>query len=217
MKYIDADRLRTIIERQIRLEELNFAALGGGRQTFCINTLEWVLKRIDSLQEEYPDFPTTDEQVQEFLDTHPKVEVPEKYETSDWLFSKQDYKSRSIVSEDTYSITNNTNKDEVLERELVSYCKQYYNFDYPNQSLERGSSVMPHILEAARYFWHKSKDFQYQKDRLEFAKLKAKEWTDGYDEGVTKGKEQMMKEAVEGQIVSRNDGGNSIELPSTFF
>jgi len=52
MKYIDADRLRAEIKRQIRLEELNFAALGGGGQTFCINTLEWVLKRIDSLQQE---------------------------------------------------------------------------------------------------------------------------------------------------------------------
>lgn len=27
-------------------------ALGGGGQTFCINTLEWVLKQIDSLQQE---------------------------------------------------------------------------------------------------------------------------------------------------------------------
>lgn len=54
-KYIDADRLKAEIKRQIRLEELNFAALGGGGQTFCINTLEWVLKRIDSLQEEQPE------------------------------------------------------------------------------------------------------------------------------------------------------------------
>lgn len=55
MKYIDAERLRAEIKRQIRFEELNFAALGGGGQTFCINTLEWVLKRIDSLQQEQPE------------------------------------------------------------------------------------------------------------------------------------------------------------------
>lgn len=30
-------------------------------------------------------------------------------------------------------------------------------------------------------------------------------------------RKKMMEEAVEGQIVSRNDGWNSIELPSTFF
>lgn len=52
MKYIDADHLKTEIKKQIHFEELNFAALGGGGQTFCINTLEWVLKKIDSLQQE---------------------------------------------------------------------------------------------------------------------------------------------------------------------
>ena len=51
-KYIDADLLVRKIRGQIRLENLNFAALGGGGQTFCINTLEWVLKQIDSLQQE---------------------------------------------------------------------------------------------------------------------------------------------------------------------
>lgn len=30
-------------------------------------------------------------------------------------------------------------------------------------------------------------EWQYQKDRGEFAKLKAKEWKDGYDEGYAKG------------------------------
>jgi len=41
-------------------------------------------------------------------------------------------------------------------------------------------------------------EWRYQKDRREFAKLKAKEWSDGYDEGIAKGKEQMLKDAVEG-------------------
>ena len=54
-KYIDADLLAWKIKRQIRLENLNFAALGGGEQTFCTNTLEWVLKQIDSLQQEQPE------------------------------------------------------------------------------------------------------------------------------------------------------------------
>lgn len=51
-KYIDADRLKVVIKQAIRREELNFAALGSGGQTFCINTLEWVLTKIDSLQQE---------------------------------------------------------------------------------------------------------------------------------------------------------------------
>lgn len=41
-------------------------------------------------QKEQPDFPTTDEQVKEFLATHPKIEVPEKYKNPDWLFKKQE-------------------------------------------------------------------------------------------------------------------------------
>ena len=55
MKYIDAEKLKILVKRKIRWENLNFAALGGGGQTFCINTLEWVLKQIDSLQQEETD------------------------------------------------------------------------------------------------------------------------------------------------------------------
>ena len=54
-KYIDANRLRWEIKKQIRFEELSFAALGGGGQNFCTNTLEWVLKQIDTLQQEQTD------------------------------------------------------------------------------------------------------------------------------------------------------------------
>lgn len=45
----------------------------------------------DSLPEEKPseDFPTSDEEMAKFLATHPKVEVPEKYKTPNWLFDKQ--------------------------------------------------------------------------------------------------------------------------------
>lgn len=50
------------------------------------------------------DFPTTDEEVNEFLETHSKVEVPEKYKTPDFVFSKQEYKSYPIISKDTTSV-----------------------------------------------------------------------------------------------------------------
>lgn len=49
-------------------------------------------------------------------------------------------------------------------------------------------------------------EWRYQKDRREFAKLKAKEWSDGYDEGIAKGKEQMLKDAVEGEVCILPDG-----------
>lgn len=41
-------------------------------------------------QKEQPDFPTTDEQMKEFLATHPKIKVPEKYKNPDWLLKKQE-------------------------------------------------------------------------------------------------------------------------------
>lgn len=50
------------------------------------------------------DFPTTDEEVNEFLETHPKVEVPEKYKTPDFVFKKQEYESHPIISKDTTSV-----------------------------------------------------------------------------------------------------------------
>lgn len=50
------------------------------------------------------DFPTTDEEVKEFLETRPKVAVPEKYKTPDFVFSKQEYESHPIISKDTTSV-----------------------------------------------------------------------------------------------------------------
>lgn len=36
------------------------------------------------------DFPTTDEEMREFLETTPPVKVPKKYEKPDWLFEELD-------------------------------------------------------------------------------------------------------------------------------
>jgi len=46
------DQIRALIKAQIRREELNFASLGGGGQTMNIGALEWVLKQLDTLQEQ---------------------------------------------------------------------------------------------------------------------------------------------------------------------
>lgn len=51
-------------------------------------------------------------------------------------------------------------------------------------------------------------EWQYQKDRGEFAKIKAKTWSEGFDAC----KEQMMKDAVEGEIGYWNQRGLSIRL-----
>ena len=41
--------------------------------------------------------------------------------------------------------------DDDFESALKDYCKRFYNFDYPTQ--ENGSTVMPHVIDAARYFF----------------------------------------------------------------
>lgn len=51
------------------------------------------------LQQEPPDFPTTDEQIKEFLATHPKIEVPEKYKNPDWLLKKQEQPEMDFETE----------------------------------------------------------------------------------------------------------------------
>lgn len=85
-KYIDADRLRAEIVRLKKEkpfhDDPSFLAY--------LHDLSKIEDFIDSHQQEQPDFPITDEQIKEFLDTHPKIEVPEKYKNPDWLWKKQE-------------------------------------------------------------------------------------------------------------------------------
>lgn len=84
MKYIDADKLKQEIEKR-------FWAYGTHLHDDEVTTkADEILSFIDSLQQVQPDFPTTDEQMKEFLATHPKIKVPEKYKNPDWLFKKQE-------------------------------------------------------------------------------------------------------------------------------
>lgn len=85
-KYIDADRLKEEVEKKYNSNDTVSDRWDLGYDTAC----EQILDIIDSLQQEQPDFPTTDEEIERFLATHPKVEVPQKYKTPDWLFKKQE-------------------------------------------------------------------------------------------------------------------------------
>lgn len=78
-KYIEVDKLKTTLEARIAA---GLDGYGGN--------LKWLLETIDSLQQEQQDFPTTDEEIQMFLATHPKVEVPNKYKAPDWLWNEQE-------------------------------------------------------------------------------------------------------------------------------
>lgn len=95
--YIDADRLRAELEKRLKnvRDYMNGAGMrykgpkyykAQGKES----AYDALLNIIDSLQQEQTDFPITDEQIKEFLATHPKIEVPEKYKNPDWLFKKQE-------------------------------------------------------------------------------------------------------------------------------
>lgn len=66
-----------------------------------------------------------------------------------------------------------------LEREIIRYKVPFADDrEYLNET----------TLDAiARHFYELGQRTKYQQDRAEFAKLKAKEWQSGYDEGYMKG------------------------------
>lgn len=59
-----------------------------------------------------------------------------------------------------------------------------------------GSAWKPYFEESAIKAFKAGAEWQYQKDRGEFAKIKAKTWKEGFDFY----KEQMLKGAVEGEV-----------------
>lgn len=85
------------------------------------------------LQQEQPDFPTTDEQIKEFLATHPKIKVPEKYKNPDWLFKKQEQPEVDLEKEidacwrNWLSPSNQKEVEGVLPKtEFAMYARHFY-------------------------------------------------------------------------------------------
>ena len=86
-----------------------------------------------------------------------------------------------------YSFINSLENESVSD-DLEEEIKRY---------IPRDKCPIPDFMEAiARHF----AEWQYQKDRLGFSKLKAKEWTDGFHAGI----EKMMNDAVVGTITTQN-------------
>ena len=89
--------------------------------------------------------------------------------------------------------------EEKPSEDLEEAAEEYAYRGIPDEIKQ---NVKPIADEIIKQFIAGAK-WQYQKDRGEFAKLKAKEWSDGYNEGIAKGKEQMTKDAVEGEVCGR--------------
>ena len=72
-----------------------------------------------------------------------------------------------------------------LEKELNEWMKYGPHTCYP-------WCTIPDAIEiTAEHFYELGQRTKYQQDREEFAKLKAKEWMDGFDEGLSAGKDKL--------------------------
>ena len=95
-------------------------------------------------------------------------------------------------------------EEKKLPDELEEAAKEYATKWHKRPDGSEWKSIFP---KAAIRDFIAGAEWRYQKDRGEFAKLKAKEWSDGYNEGIVRGKEKMMEEAVEGYVNYYEDSG----------
>ena len=169
------EKIRAIIKRQIKREEFNFRALGGGGQTFCINTLEWVLKQLDTIEEE----PVKGLDVTDFC-------------------KPIDPGIAQCIADHSWEMLGEEPVIEELEEAAWNCVLDSVDVNNP--------VLLPKYKELLLHLFRAGANWQYQKDRGEFAKIKAKTWCEGFDAH----KEQMMKDVVEGKIYGYDDG--SFEL-----
>lgn len=88
-------------------------------------------------------------------------------------------------------------KSEIL-KDFNEAAEEYANKEFPDEPAvgQWGTGDyeppvdMEYPREIAKDSFKAGAEWQYQKDRYEFAKLKAKEWMSGYDEGLSKAKEE---------------------------
>ena len=154
---------------------------------------------------EHPvDFPTTDEEMKAFLATHPKVEVPERYKKPDWVFEQpvcegleeeieryktdmeyllaQEYgKGFETNARHFYELGRQSKPKvcEELEEEIKRFQKEVWDYDTT-------------LSDIARHFakWQKDQDDKETAELLTIAHL----------QGADQMREQMLQEAVEGEV-----------------
>ena len=146
MKYIDADKLKAKLDEHYRNYQSKYMEARNPYTLGLIDALDLAKQVIDSLQQEQPDFPTTDEQMKEFLATHPKVEVPNKYKTPDWLWKKQEQPKVDLEKEiQRYLHEECSGDDEPTVSEIARHfcefglhkaAEMYDNIEYNRQRAE---------------------------------------------------------------------------------
>ena len=83
-------------------------------------------------------------------------------------------------------------QQEQPEVDLENYLENYFKGWHVEEEIgltkpDGWSCIVDDLKDIARHFYELGCSTQYQKDRGEFAKLKAKEWQDGFDEGYKEG------------------------------
>lgn len=159
---------------------------------------EELLSFLDTLEEPKKDFPTTDNEVSEFLATHNPVEVPDKYKTPAWLF-KEEPVCEELNSE-IESFWRENGPMSHAEYDRMAKCARHFAKCGVEHS---GCSEIPKDLEEAS-----SKFATYTAPNgvsVEFLEEKL-----SFQEGAKWDREQMMKEAVEGEITKDNRGNNVV-------
>ena len=94
------------------------------------------------------------------------------------------------------------------------FSKEFDEYFLPKNREQKGRWGFADIFSLARHFARWGAEWQYQKDRGEFAEIKAKTWSEGFDACG----EQMMKEAVEGKVISIviHDNGDEVHYSVTY-
>lgn len=165
------EKLKAIIRLQIKRENLNFAALGGGGQTWNIETLEWVLKRLSDLEKECQWSAEDETKIAYICDVMSGKElvsdISPSYRSEIIEFAKS-LRPAKVKSEKP---TTAEGLEEEIDR-FEDWMETYNQADYPTSFTTR---------DIARHF------AQWQK-------------------------EQMMNEAVKGEITKDNRGNNVLRV-----
>ena len=194
---------------------MNFAALGGGGQTFCINTLGWVLKQLDTLQEksEMPINPKEKLWIRfagGVYPVHATKELPGgliAYEIEDTpghfdLITKPE----AVMTEQPVC--------EGLDEEVTDFINKHYHIRN-DETLEHGNEPLNtyDVTDIARHF------AQWQKEQMMKSPLVSVDCTASeelqrinYENGRKDMREQMLKEAVEGEVVK--NWNNTLKIVS---
>lgn len=109
-----------------------------------------------------------------------------------------------------------------LEEEIIRFNMVNRPINHSELGLKQwGEMVARHFYELGKQSGSSEIPNDMEEAAEEYAKLDEEgKWKDGgkykgFIAGAKWDRSQMLKEAVEGHIVSKNDGWNSIELPST--